>query len=238
MINFIVCDDDSCIAEIVKKVITKTMFPTSLEYKIHIFNKYDKDFYAMMQKDISNKIYVLDIEVGNKSGLEVAKEIRDIDWDSTILILTAHYELEILAYKSKILLFDFISKFDLYDEKICNSINQCVDKVLKNNKLIININKTIHHIEYNNILYLTYDTYKRKTIICTLNKTYEVNASLKEIYSKLKGNFIYTHRACIVNVSNIDHIDIKNKVIYFKNNTNTYLVSRSYIKELKQYECN
>lgn len=238
MINFIICDDDMHILEIVKQVITKTMFPTSLEYKIHAFNKYDKEFHAIINKDIPNKIYLLDIEVGSESGLEIAKQIRNTDWNSTILVLTAHYELEILAYKSKILLFDFISKFDLYDEKVCNSIKQCVDKVLKNNKLIININKTIYHIEYNDILYLIFDTSKRKTIIYTLNNTYEVNASLKELFSKIKGNFIYTHRACIVNVSNIKHIDIKNKTITFKNNTTTYLVSRTYIKELKEYEFN
>lgn len=235
MINFIICDDDIHITEIVKNVINKTMFPTSLEYKIHVFNKYDKEFTKIISSNLQNKIYVLDIEVGNNSGLEVAKQIREKDWDSVILILTAHYELEILAFKSRILLFDFISKFDLYDKKICDNLLACINKVLKQSKLVVKINRSVHNIEYNNILYITYDSYKRKSIIVTFSKSYEVNTTLKELKDKLKGNFIYTHRACIINVDNIEKVDFRNKIITFKNNVKIDLLSRNYLKEVRSY---
>src|SRR5574344_1535458 len=106
MINFIICDDEIHITEIEKNIITKIMFKTNIEYKI----------------------YILNIEVGELSGLEVAKKIRDKDWDSIILILTSHYELENMAYKSKILLLNFISKFDLFDKKMTETVLMCVDK--------------------------------------------------------------------------------------------------------------
>ncbi len=238
MINFIICDDEIAILDIVKSIITKTMFPTSLEYKIHSFNKYDKEFYKTMNSSLPNKIYILDIEVHNKSGLEIAKEIREKDWNSIILMLTAHYELETLAFKSKILLFDFISKFDLYDKKIYESLLTCINKVLEHERLIIKINRVIHRIEYNDILYITYNTYKRKTIIKAKNEEYEVNESLNAIKKRLKREFIVTHRACIVNKNNIKKINTKDKKIVFKNNESIDLLSRNYIRDVKEYANN
>ena len=118
MINFIVCDNEKLINENVKNIITKAMFKTNIEYKTYLFEEYNKDFDNIIKSKIQNKIYILDIEVGKKSGLDIAKKIREKDWDSIILILSAHYEMEFIAYKSKILLLDFISKFDIYDKKM------------------------------------------------------------------------------------------------------------------------
>ena len=115
MINFIVCDDEVANTDSVKNVITKIMFKNNLEYKIHVFNSYDEKFNKIISSDIENKIYILDIKVGKKSGLNIATKIRNKDWNSIIVILTSHYELEYLAYKSRILILDFISKFDLYE---------------------------------------------------------------------------------------------------------------------------
>ena len=235
MINFIVCDDEKAITESVKNIITKVMFKNNIDYKIHVFNAYDSNFNKIIRSDIENKIYILDIEVGKKSGLDVAKVIRKTDWNSIILILSAHYELEILAYKSKILLFDFISKFDLYDKKIYDTITLCVDNKLNNEELIIKVDKKIEKIQFSNILYITYDSYNRKLKIKTKNNEYATNDSLKNIYKLLKGNFIYTHRACIVNLANVKTIDSKNKIITFINDESIGLLSRNYTKELIKY---
>lgn len=235
MINFIICDDEVEITNLVKNIITKIMFKTNIEYKIHIFNKYDSKFNEAIKSEMENKIYILDIEVGSKSGIDIAKTIRNKDWNSVILILTAHSELETIAYKSKILLFDFISKFDLYDKKMNETITTCVNQLIKNDKLKVRVNRKIEQITFDKIFYITYDTYYRKAIIVTSNKEYQTNMSLKEIKEKLKGKFIYTHRSCIVNLLNVKTFDFTNKKIIFKNNITIDLLSRNYIKEVKKY---
>lgn len=235
MINFIICDDEHHITEIEKSIISKIMFKTNIEYKIHIFNNYDKSFFAMSNSNLSNKIYLLDIEVGDKSGLEVAKKIREKDWDSVILILTAHYELESIAYKSKILLLDFISKFDLFDKKITETILMCVDKIMNKDKLRIKSARKYEQIDFADILYITFDSITRKTKIITYDKIYETSEALKDLNKRLKGKFVITHRACIVNVNNVKTFDLKNRTIIFKNNTQIYLLSKRCIKDVKQY---
>lgn len=235
MINFIVCDDERLITEGVKNIITKIMFKNNIDYKIHIFNSYDEKFNKIVASNIENKIYILDIEVGNKSGLNIASKIRNRDWNSVIVILTSHYELEVLAYKSRILILDFISKFDLYENKMEDTINLCVNKIIQNDKLIIKVNRKIEQIDFSKILYIMYDGNTRKTIIYTDDDEYETNKTLKDIKIHLKGNFIYTHRACIVNMNNVKTIDKKEKIITFINDDTIDLLSRNYLKELNKY---
>lgn len=229
MINFIVCDDDKEITEIEKAIITKVMMKNNMEYKIHVFNSYDNSFNRITKLELENKIYILDIEVGKKSGLEVASRIRDEDWYSVLIILTSHYELEVLAYKSRILILDFISKFDLYQEKIEDTIRLCVKNKLENKKLRVRYKGKIEQIDYNRILYITYDSSIRKIKVYTKTQEYETYQTLKEMQKHLKGNFEYAHRACIVNINNIKTIDVKNRIITFVDGSKTDLVSRNYL---------
>ncbi len=234
MINFILCDDNKEITEIIKNIITRIVFSKLIEYKIYVFNEYNSEFHKLVNSNIENKVYILDIEVKNKSGIEISKKIREKDWNSIILLLTAHYELENLAYHSKILLLEFISKFDLYEEKINDVLLMCINKIISNDKLSFNINKTIYNIEYKYILYLYYDKSKRKTIIVTDEKNYETTKTLKYFKSKLKGIFLYSHKSCIVNMSNVKSVDFKNKIIIFKNNKTVDLLSKKYYEEVKK----
>jgi len=110
----------------------------------------------------------------------------------------------------------------------------CINKVLNDEKLTVRVNRAITKIDYKDILYITYDSYRRKSVIMTTNDEYEVNEPLNAIYKRLIGDFKYTHRACITNMNNVVKIDPKERVIIFKNGQTTDLLSRNYKKEVKQ----
>lgn len=111
----------------------------------------------------------------------------------------------------------------------------CIERKLNDDKLKIKTKNGIERIDYKDIVCILYDSYKRKSKIITLYSKYETSESLKGIKEKLKGNFMYTHKSCIINMDNVKTIDIKNKVIVFSNNTKTDLLSRKYLKEVKEY---
>lgn len=232
MLNFIVCDDDKEITEIEKSIITKVMMKNNMEYKIHIFNSFDNSFNRIANLELENKIYILDIEVGEKSGLEVASKIRDEDWYSILIIVTSHYELEDLAYKSRILILDFISKFDLYREKIEDTVSLCVRNKLDCKKLRVKNKNKIEQIDCSKILYIIYDSSIRKIRVVTKTGNFETYQTLKEMLKHLRGNFEFSHRACIVNINNIKTIDSKNKIITFTNGDTTDIVSRKYLNKI------
>ena len=100
------------------------------------------------------KIYILDLELPDKTGLEIAQDIRKVDWDSIIIVLTSHDELELKLFKEKLLIFDFISKFDNYEKRLTDSINIVIKNLNRRSTLVFKQDKELYHIKYDNILYI------------------------------------------------------------------------------------
>lgn len=233
MINIIICDDNKEMLDILKKFMSKIVFKYNIEYKIQAFNSYNEDFLSVMKSQLQNKFYILDIEVKNISGIEIAKKIRNDDWESAIILLTAHYELEYLANHSKILLLDFISKFDLYEEKIKENLDLYISKISKGDKLSFKQGGTKINLNYDDILYIYYDKIARKSIIITKNGQYHLSISLKKVKESLKCNFCYSHRSCIVNKNYVREINKTKKEIVLTNDIRIPFLSKKYLLEGK-----
>jgi two-component system response regulator AgrA len=235
MLNFIVCDDSTIIRENVNKVITKLMISTDIEYKTLEFNQYDKNFAQFIDKKGEKKIYVLDIEINSYSGLDIARKIREKDWESIIIILTAHYELAYDAFKNRLMLLDFISKFDNYEQNLYEVLKLALRASHIKKQLSFTFNRMSYRLDFDDILYIMKDTPKRNTIVKTFSKEYLVSLNLSEIAAMLPDNFIKTHRACIINRENVKTIDFKENTITFVNNEIISLLSKTYKKEVKKY---
>jgi DNA-binding LytR/AlgR family response regulator len=234
MLNFVVCDDNEIIKENVCNIITKLMIPIDIEYKTNCFSAYNKDFLAIINKKEGRKVYILDVEVGNHSGLDVARKIREKDWESVIIILTAHYELAYEAFKNRLLLLDFISKFDDYQKNIYETLKLAINIFNNKRQLTFKIGTILYQVDYGDILYIAKDELSRNTIIKTYSNEYLISQSLNEISKGLDHNFIRTHRACIANKDNIKTIDFKENKIIFKNGEKIDLLSKNYKKEVKK----
>jgi two-component system response regulator AgrA len=234
MLNFIVCDDNNILREKVCKIITKLMLPIDLEYKTICFNSYGKDFESFINKKAGKKVYILDVEVNNASGLDVARKIREKDWESIIVILTAHYELAYEAFKNRLMLLDFISKFDNYQKSLYDVL-QVALKILNNKRqLTFKMGTVIYKADYDEILYINKEGSSRNTRIKTYSDEYSVALSLNEICKSLDSNFVRTHRACVINKSNVKTIDFKRNTIIFKDGEEISLLSKNYKKEVKK----
>lgn len=234
MINFILCDDNEYVRDLNEKLIAKITMPYDFNYKVYSFEKYNIKLKNLINTPSDIKIYILDLELPNKSGIDIAREIRKADWDSIIIILTSHDELELKLLKEKLLIFDFISKFDNYEERLKEAIDMIINRF--NTKKIISFksNKELHHVKLDDIFYVYRDNPTEKTILVTSNNEYPIRESLSNIMKKLDGRFHQTHRACYVNIDKIESIDFKNNLIYFINDTSTDYLSRNYKKELRE----
>lgn len=234
MINFIICEDNGHVREFDEKIISKIAMPYDFDYTIHSFDRYNIKLKNLINAPSDINIYILDLELPNKSGTEIANEIRKVDWESIIIILTSHDELEFKLLKEKLLIFDFISKFDDYENRLATTLKMIVEKV--NTKKIISFksNKEIHHVKLSNILYVNRDNFTEKTKIVTADNEYLVRESLSSIVSRLDSKFYQTHRTCFVNIAKIKTVDFKNNIIYFTNGKTTDYLSRNYKKGLRK----
>lgn len=217
MLNFIICEDNAELRKINEELINKVMFNNNFEYKIFLFESYNFELEQLINTKLGKKIYLLDIELEGKSGIEIATEIRKKDWDSIILMATAHTEMFPDVFKKRLMLFDFVSKFDNYTKNLTNSIEEIIK--IYSNKLpfCFNIRKSNYQIDCEEITYLIFDKIDRKTHLKTLSNNYEISKSLKSLANNLPDHFIKINNHCVINKHNVKEIS-SNGFITFVNN--------------------
>lgn len=232
MTNVILCDDNKKDLKVVESIVNDFMLKNKIDYNIHLFNDYNKDFYSLFDSKLSSKIYLLDIETPSKSGIDVAREIRKRDLDSIIIFLTAHEELGNIVLKNDLLFLSFINKFDNCEKRLISCLKKAMRLLSKKQVLRLEDGNTIYTINLDDILYITKDSYERKTVIKTDYSEFKVNISLSDINNLLDDRFTQTHRSCIINKDRTAKIDKHNREITFDTSEVIDLMSDKYKKEL------
>lgn len=232
--NFIVCDDKEQIISKVIKVIDSIMMKNKLHYKVHSFNDYGVNFRRIMERELSNKIYILDIEMPSASGIDIAREIRETDIDSIIIFLTSHSELGNDLLNDELMFLTFIPKLNNMDARLESAINKAIKMSGIKQAIRFQDCGVVYTVPLDDILYITTDQIDRKTLIVTPYNEFRLGKTLHEVSLMLNGNFEQTHRACIVNTKRVVAIDKRNNEIIFDNNAKINLLSDTYKKALKK----
>ena len=138
MIKIIVCDDNREINKKICEIINKTMIQMDIEYTIKRHYLYDQKFMEDLYSD-GPKIYVLDIEVQETSGLDIAHIIRKRDLDSPIIIVSAHEELADRAFRERLLILGFISKYFNLEELLqTRVIYKILEDIFQDDLMLVN----------------------------------------------------------------------------------------------------
>lgn len=212
MLNFVICDDNINILDRLEKMLE------------NIFSKYSFDASVVFKSDDSDEILdyiyanevdviMLDINLkSNKSGLELAKEIRKNNKNSYIIFTTAHLEYAMLAYKVKT--FDYIAKpinFDRLEETIIRLFED-VDTAPKKYIKIDSKNTLVDEAE---VQYIKRDS--MKLVYHTSSRDYSAYSSFNKIQDTLPKNYIRCHKSYIANINQIKDVEPVSGTITFKN---------------------
>lgn len=228
MINIIIGEDNLNDANKIEKIVKNYMY--KIDYKIHVFNDFDKRFLRIIDEELSNKIYLLDIETPSMSGIDVARRIRKKDYTSVIIFLSGHDDLCKIIAKKNLMCLNFINKFDNLEKNLTKSLELALS-IVGTKRLLHLVSKGVtYNIALNRILYITRDTVSRKlTIVCD-NATYHLRLNMKDIIKDLTSDFIQIHRSCIVNKTRVSFVDYKKMCITFDDGTITTLLSRKFME--------
>lgn len=238
MINFVIYEDNKEWQEYYRKAVLKVIEHKQDKYQILIFERYNKETQKKLDNLLGKNIFLLDMKVPGKSGLDLAKQIRNAgDWESQMIMITSHECFKEEGFTSKILILDFIMKKD--SENIAEKMNDALVMALrihshqKQFKFIFN--NELFQIPYKEILCFEKDLNHNYATIVTKTKTYKIKQSITKIEKELLSipYFFKTHQSCIINLENVKRVDFTNNIIYFaKYQTN--LLSRNKKKELKE----
>ena len=171
--NIAICDDNSIISGKLESIVDECFLSRSASYSITTFLSGEELLNRLEQKIFH--IYILDIELNAVSGLEVAKKIRQTDFNAIIIFVTSHRELMQEAFE--VLAFNYIVK--PFDEKNTKRIIlKAIDYVnLKKRFFTYKIGKRKYTENLDKILY--FESNGRKIMINTENQVIECYGTMK-----------------------------------------------------------
>ena len=97
MINFIICEDNEYVRKLHESIISKVTMPYDFNYAVHSFERYNVKLKNLINSVGERKVYILDLELPNKSGIDITREIRKSDWESIIIILKVLIIMDLLV---------------------------------------------------------------------------------------------------------------------------------------------
>ena len=229
-VNIAICDDDENSLELIEKEIKNAA--KTLEEQLNIFPyTYGKQLLEMLEKE--NDIYdilLLDIDMPDISGLDLAKKLRDVKSKTILIFISAHehYVFESLEYNP----FRYIRKSRIQEELFrglkaaCIRIKELEDKyiVIKNNDLIIKV-------KHSDIMYCEIQS-RKLWIYLRTGESITVRKTIKELIEELNNDdFLQLHSGCIVNAKYIDEF-VNGEIIL--DNGKRLIVSRTRIGDIKR----
>lgn len=235
MINFIIYEDEKKFREKYISVILKAIGNKNIAYDILEIEKYTKATLSEIKKLTGKKIYIFDVEVPGKSGLDLAREIRNSgDWISPMIVVSTHEHLRTPAFTSKMLMLDFISKFYDCEENLLSALKVALEITDNHKSLNFQCNGELLQIPYEDILFVEKNVDDLYSTIITESGRIGTNLTIISVEKELcqYDKFIRAHRSYIVNLDKITSVELKECIIHFGQNEQA-LLSRDKKPELK-----
>ncbi|MBE6146703.1 MAG: response regulator transcription factor [Firmicutes bacterium] len=216
MINYILYEDDKRYREKYISVIKETIGVEKDKYQIIEIDKYDKETSKRLESLVGKKIYIVDIEVPGKSGLDLAKQIRQNgDWESPIIVVTVHEHLKTISFNGKLLMLDFVTKYFDLESRLKESLIVAFDIVTKYDTLSLEIAGEVYQFSYSDILYIEKNKDDDNVKIIMKKEVIELKERIVKIEERLDSRFYKISRSCIVNTHNITKVKFKEGIIIF-----------------------
>ncbi len=165
-------------------------------------------------------IALLDVEIDEKTGIDLAYDIRKSNENVVVVFMTSH---EKYAYEAfGVSAFDYILK-PISEEMLFSHVDKWIEEVdnrkyLRDNKyqkFTISSKSEYKEIPYNNILYFE-KIGKSIKVVCEHQDSpcYTIRDSINQIQTRLDESvFVKTHQAFIVNLNKSSGIEEQNILI-------------------------
>lgn len=170
-----------------------------------VVQEYSDGESLMEQYDFSCDLICLDIELGGKSGIDTAKEIRKIDENVILIFITNMAQLAIRGYEVQAL--DFIVKpisyypFSIKMRSVINLVNS-----RKNMNIVLTIPGGIQKISTDQLYYTEVNGHY--LYYHTSNGIFKQKASMKELEDKLEGlSFKLCNNCYLINLKYVDSVN-------------------------------
>lgn len=205
MLQIAVCDDEAFNVSKIEEL-TKVFFRTHcIEIKVSTYESSENLLY-----DLKDGIYfdllLLDIEMPEVTGMDLAKIIKENMSSARIIFITSHLQYAIEAYEFSV--FRYIPK-DRLEDKLTAALEDFYKlyRLERNEYYTIQVKNHIEQIAYRDILYILREGKYAVFHLMTGEKR-SVRKTLAQVFEELNAEYFYfADRGCIVNFANVTGLD-------------------------------
>lgn len=233
MLNVSIVDDDKSICSEIEKILEEYLKKSYIKYNIDIFYS-GQEFIKYLGNENTYDIIFLDIEIGDLTGLDVGKYIREILKDRYIKIVYVsffkQYALELFDLEPTNFLIKPVKK-----EKIEEIISKILDTInIETNIFAFKSERNLFKVPLKDILYFESIKDTKSIKIKTINMEKSFQDKISEVHKKIGTDvFIKVNKSIIVNFNHIEIFNPKELMITLSNNENIK-ISRLRLDELKE----
>lgn len=204
-----ICDDDRADIAYISSIVAKWSNNTHTLINIDTFLSAE-EFLFHYTEDKSYHILLLDIEMRQMNGVELAKNIRKSNKEIQIVFITGYmeyisdgYDVEALHYLMK----------PVKEDKLYDVLLRAVRKIKYNERsLLLSLQGQVVRVPLYEIMYLEV---QKNYVNIHSNELITVKKTLSEVEKELDDSFFRTGRSYIVNLKFIKKVTKTN--IYLKN---------------------
>lgn len=226
MIKIILCEDQVEHQKILEKFLEDIFYENDIDYKLNIYST-GEELINNYNQDVD--IFILDIQMDNINGMDLARKIREIDNNKSEIIFTTSL-IEYIQEGYEVRAYRYLLKPIQYDE-FKKHILSCVrDVINKKDKYILCENKNeTYKINIEDITYI--EVQRKDLTIHTEKKLYQIKMPMEKIEKELEGhNFYRCHKSFLVNINYVEYIK---QYVAILDNKEEVLISRHRFKDFK-----
>lgn len=233
MLNFVICDDNLNILDKLEKMLEKIFTNNNYDASV-VFKSDNADDILNYIDNHTADVLMLDINLKcNKTGLELAEEIRKRKNNAYIIFTTGHLEYAMVAYKYKT--FDYLPK-PITSDRLEDTINRLFEDANELSKRYIKIDNKNTMIDESEIQYIKRDG--MKLLFHTSSRDYETYSSFNKFQEKLPSTYVRCHKSYIANLAKIKDVEPVTSTITFSDGNTCDIgpkYKREFMEVLKSY---
>lgn len=204
-----ICDDEEVQLELIEKYIIE--WSKQLSEKAHIYKFKSSEEFLFKYEDIKDyDVLLLDIQMKEISGMELAKRLRELGEQMKIVFITGDREYVFQGYEVQAL--DYIVK-PVVKEKLFTVLHRVNEMLKKEDDFVfIQSDGVMHKLKQLDICYI--ESIGHETVLYVKDKKITCKKGISTIEKDIKEkNFYRCHRSYLVNLSKIDSISKKEVIM-------------------------
>ncbi len=199
--KIVICDDEQNQIEHIASIVTSWSAHEGHHCEIRTFASAEA-FLFEYEEDKAYDILLLDVEMKNMNGIELAKRIRKDNSRAEIIFITSHFEFVGEGYEVDAL--HYLIK-PIFEDKLTQVLNKAAEKLsVEPPAVVISCEGETIKLYESDILYV--ESLLHYVVIHTKDKEYKIKESISSFEEKLSDDFYRIHRSYVVSLKNITRI--------------------------------